>query len=123
MTVGNCSWSFIRRRITEHFKMAFQKCKNIFLQAALKDFRSSANPKLKKISLSKLSLLQDHTEENATIRGSWELLLFSSDIILLHSSTMLRHFFQDSIHINLQVIIFNVLKTSFAPCVVCNFCT
>ena len=45
--------------------MAAQKCKNILLQAALKDFRSSANPKLKSLSLPKLSLLQDHTEENA----------------------------------------------------------
>ena len=31
--------------------MAAQKCKNIQLQAALKDFWSSANPKLKKIKL------------------------------------------------------------------------
>ena len=30
--------------------MAAQKCKNIQLQAALKDFWSSANPKLKKSS-------------------------------------------------------------------------
>ena len=45
--------------------MAVQKCKNILLQAALKDFWSSANPKLKKLSLPKLSLLQDHIEENA----------------------------------------------------------
>ena len=44
--------------------MAMQKCKNILLQAALKDFWSSAKPKLKKLSLPKLSLLQDHTEEN-----------------------------------------------------------
>ena len=44
--------------------MAVQKCKNTLLQAALKDFWLSANPKLKKISLPKLSLLQDHTEEN-----------------------------------------------------------
>ena len=29
--------------------MAGQKCKNILLQAALKDFWSSANPKLKKV--------------------------------------------------------------------------
>ena len=45
--------------------MAAEKCKNILFQAALKDFWSSANPKLKKSSLPKLSLLQDHTEENA----------------------------------------------------------
>ena len=38
---------------------------NILLQAALKDFWLSTNPKLKKLSLPKLSLLQDHTEENA----------------------------------------------------------
>ena len=31
--------------------MAVQKCKTIPLQAALKDFSSSANPKLKKLSL------------------------------------------------------------------------
>ena len=54
----------------QHFKvikksiMAAQKCKNILLQAALKEFWSSANPKLEELSLSKLSLLQDHTEEN-----------------------------------------------------------
>ena len=34
--------------------MAVQKCKDILLQAALKD---SANPKVKKLSLSKLSHL------------------------------------------------------------------
>ena len=44
--------------------MAVQKWKNILLQAALKDFWSSANPKLKKLSLPKPSLLQDHAEEN-----------------------------------------------------------
>ena len=43
--------------------MAVQKCKNILLQAALKDFWSSTNLKLKKLSLSKLSLLSD-IEEN-----------------------------------------------------------
>ena len=53
--------------------MDAQKCKNIWLQAV------SANPKLKN-SLSKLLLLQDHTEENARIGGSWELLLSSSDL-------------------------------------------
>ena len=37
--------------------MAAQKCKNILFQAALKDFWSSANLKLKKLHLSKLSLL------------------------------------------------------------------
>ena len=47
--------------------MAAQKCKNISLQAALKDFWSSANPKLKSLSLPKLSLLQDNTEENARV--------------------------------------------------------
>ena len=36
--------------------MTEQKCKNILLQAAVKDFWSSANPKLKKLSFSKLSL-------------------------------------------------------------------
>ena len=67
LTGGNPSWSVIRRKKTEHCKiikksiMAAQKWKKILLQAALKDFWSSANPKLKKLSLSKLSLLQDHT--------------------------------------------------------------
>ena len=42
--------------------MASQKCKIILLQAVLKDFWS-ANLKLKKLSLSKLSL--PHTEKNA----------------------------------------------------------
>ena len=76
LTGGNSFWSFIRRKKTEHFKilkksiMAAQKCKNILLQAALKDFWSSANPKLKKLSLPKLSLLQDHIKENA----EWGLL-------------------------------------------------
>ena len=37
--------------------MAAQKCKNILFQAALKDFWSSANQKIKKLHLSKLSLL------------------------------------------------------------------
>ena len=36
--------------------MAAQKCKILLLQAAWKDFWSSANLKLKKLSLSKLSL-------------------------------------------------------------------
>ena len=54
LTEGNSSWSVIRRKKTEHFKikkstMAAQKCKIILLQAALKDFRSSANVKLKKV--------------------------------------------------------------------------
>ena len=48
--------------------MAAQKCKNILLQAALKDFWSSAISKLKKLSLSNTSLLQDHTEENARMK-------------------------------------------------------
>ena len=37
--------------------MAAQKCKYTLLQAVLKEFLSSANPNLKKESLSKLSLL------------------------------------------------------------------
>ena len=40
--------------------MVFQKCKNILLQAAIKDFWSSANLKPEKLSLSELSLLQDY---------------------------------------------------------------
>ena len=71
LTRGNSSWSFIRRKKTEHFKvlkksiMAAQKCKNILLQAALKDFWSSSNLNLEKLSLPNLSLPQDHTERNA----------------------------------------------------------
>ena len=60
--------------------MAAQKCKNIWLLAALKDFWSSANPKLKKSSLSKLLLLQDHSDQNARIGGLGELLLSSSEL-------------------------------------------
>ena len=37
--------------------MAAQKCNIILLEAALKDFWSSAKVKLKKLSLSKFSLL------------------------------------------------------------------
>ena len=40
--------------------MAAQKCKIILFQAALKDFWSSANLKLKILSLSKLSLPLDY---------------------------------------------------------------
>ena len=43
--------------------MAAQKCKNILLQAALKDFWSSANPKLKNDQNS--HFFRIHTEENA----------------------------------------------------------
>ena len=49
-------------------------------RAALKEFRSSANPKLKKISLLKLSSLQDHTKENTRIGGSRELRLLLTDL-------------------------------------------
>ena len=47
-------WYLTGEKKTEYFKiikkyiMASQKCKNIWLQAALKHFWSSANPKLKK---------------------------------------------------------------------------
>ena len=60
--------------------MAAQKCKSIWLLAALKDFWSSANPKLKKLSLSKLLLLQDHSDQNARIESLGELLLSSSEL-------------------------------------------
>ena len=58
LTGGNSPWSVIRRRKTQHFKIkkpiqAAQKCKIILLQAALKDFWSSANLKLKKIKFVK----------------------------------------------------------------------
>ena len=51
--------------------MTEQKCKNILLQSSVKDFWSSANPKLKKLSFSKLSLFQDHTEENTKMGVIW----------------------------------------------------
>ena len=54
--------------------------RNIWLQAALNDFWSPANPKLKKTRLSKLLLLQDHAEQNARIGDSEELLLSSSKL-------------------------------------------
>ena len=38
-------------------------------------------------------------------------------------SAKLRHFFRDFIPINFRVIIFSDLKTSFTPCLVCNFYT
>ena len=60
--------------------MAARECKNIWLLAALKDFWSSANPKLKKLSLSKLLLLQDHSDQNTRIGGFGELLLSSSEL-------------------------------------------
>ena len=54
--------------------MAAQECKNIWLVAALKDFCSSTNRKLKKIKFVEI-LLQDNNEENIRIRCSKELLL------------------------------------------------
>ena len=45
--------------------MAAQKCKNVLFLTALKDFLSSANPKLKKIKLAKTLTSSDHIEENA----------------------------------------------------------
>ena len=57
-----------------------KNAKNIWLQTALKDFWSPANPKLNKSSLWKLLLLQDHTEQNARVGGSGELLLSSSEL-------------------------------------------
>ena len=92
LTGENSSRSFIRSKKTEHFRilrksiMAAQKCKNILLQTALKDFWSSANPKLKKLNLPKLSLLLDYTEENARmgVLGSY-FCLYKLLKILLHS--------------------------------------
>ena len=46
--------------------MAAQKCKSIWLQAALTDFLFFVNPKL---------LLQDHAEQNARIGGFWRVTL------------------------------------------------
>ena len=53
LTGGNSSWSIIRRKKSGHFQimnkfiMDAQKCKNILLEAALKEFWSS-DLKLKK---------------------------------------------------------------------------
>ena len=47
---------------------------------SIKGFSSSVNPKLKKSSLSKLLLLQDHSEQNVRVEGSRELLLSSSKL-------------------------------------------
>ena len=47
---------------------------------SIKGFWSSANPKLKKSSLSKLLLLQDHSDQNARKGGLGELLLSSSEL-------------------------------------------
>ena len=72
--------------------MAAQKCKNIFFQAALKDFWSSANPKLKKIKFVKTltplgSYWKKKKKSKMEIHGdSWELLSFESD--LKYCSTM-----------------------------------
>ena len=62
--------------------MAAQKWKkNIWLQAALKDLWSPANPKLKKKSrLLKLLHLQNHTEQNARLGDSGVLLLSWSEL-------------------------------------------
>ena len=54
--------------------------KYIVAHATLKDFWLSANSKLKKLSLSKLSLLQNHTEKKCKYRSSWELISFASDL-------------------------------------------
>ena len=53
----------------------------IYMLAALKGFWLSGNRKVKKINLPKLSLLQDHTEENAKIGDYRQLSLFSSDLV------------------------------------------
>ena len=82
--------------------MDVQKCKNILLHAALKDFWSSANPKLKKLSLLKLSFLQDHIEEmqewgflGATFDRKWFKILlhseFSENVTLKVCKTYERH--------------------------------
>ena len=61
--------------------MAAQKCKIILFQAALKDFWSSANLKLKILSLSNSHFLWIIFYTNKCKNGgSWELLLFVSDL-------------------------------------------
>ena len=51
--------------------MVAQKCKNIFLQAAVKDFWSSADPKLKKI--------QKWGFSRVTFVFKWFKILFHSE--------------------------------------------
>ena len=69
LTGRNSSRSYIRREKTEHLKIlkksiiAAQKCKNILLEAALINFWSFANPKLKKLSLPKLSHLHGNIKK------------------------------------------------------------
>ena len=60
--------------------MAAQKCKKYMVADSIKRFWSPANPKLNKSSLWKLLLLQDHTEQNARVGGSGELLLSSNEL-------------------------------------------
>ena len=58
--------------------MAAQKCKNILLQEALKDFWSSANLKLKKLVLSRLLTSLGSCWRKCKNWHSWELLLFAN---------------------------------------------
>ena len=61
--------------------IAAQKSKQLLVAGSIKEFLISCWPKiLKKSSLSKLLLLQDHIEQNVRIGGFGELLFSSSEI-------------------------------------------
>ena len=59
-----------------------KRTKNTFFEGCIKGFFIICQPKTKrKLSLSKLSLLQDYTEKKICKNGdSWELLLFGSNL-------------------------------------------
>ena len=87
----NSSWSAIRRKKNEHFKITNTWLQKIHGYRNIKGFSIICYPKTKKNQLlqkkSKLLLLQNHPEENARIGGSAELFLSSSD--LKYCSTIL----------------------------------
>ena len=75
LTGGNSFWSFIRRKKTEHFKILLycyivifhngcSKMQKYTVAGSIKGFLIMCLLKTKKISLPKLSFLQDHIEEN-----------------------------------------------------------
>ena len=68
--------------------MAAQKCKNILLQSALKDFWLSAKPKLKKNMFAKTLTSSGSYWRKCKNGGSWELLLFVYISDLKYCSTV-----------------------------------
>ena len=74
-----------------------------------------------------------HHNENVNVSKRISLWFWFSEAIvwqyiptkirLLEYSATTRHIFRDSIPINFWIIIFNVLKTSFISCIVCDFST